>query len=109
MSGDLRRALHSAYTLVRSVESNKAISSWTLDHMIQDQITRLKQGEVRAFLDGAGETVGSRTSRYDQLTDIETQVTNAVKAIKDTAGDPDKLRALGVFEVDMTGDGTGSS
>lgn len=107
MSEDVRRALHSAYTLVRSVESNKAISTWTLDHMVQEQITRLKQGEVRSFVDGAGESVGSRTSKYDQLTDIETQVTNAVQAIKKAAGDPDKLHELGVYEVDITDDSKG--
>lgn len=97
---DVRRALHSAYTFVRSVETNKAVASLTLDHMIQEQISRLKKGESREIVSASGEDLGSRTSRYDQLTELQDSVVKAVKSISDAEGDSKKLEDLGIYEAD---------
>lgn len=96
MSDDVRRVLHSAYSFVRSVESNKAISALTLDHMIQAQINRLKKGTTTDILDAAGESLGDRPSRWDQLDALEQEVQSVVNAIEQAGSDPAKLSALGL-------------
>ncbi|TXH11750.1 MAG: hypothetical protein E6R04_00520 [Spirochaetes bacterium] len=103
---DLRRVLHSAYSLIRSVEVNKASASLTLDHMIQEQVARLKKGEERALLDSKGSSVGSRISFIDSLDALEKEVTDVVKAVKDAGTDPAKLQKLGIFETDSSGTST---
>lgn len=97
---DLRKVLHSAYTFVRSVEVNKASASITLDHMIKEQIIRLKKGETRAILGSQGESLGNRVSFLDALDTLEKEIQDAVKAVEDAGNDSAKLRALGIFEVD---------
>lgn len=97
---DLRRVIHSAYTLIRSQEVNKATASLTLDHLIQEQITRLKKGETRAILDSKGDSMGSRVSYLDSLDSLEKELKDAVKAIKDAGTDADKLAELGLDVTD---------
>lgn len=110
MSQDIHTILHSGYSFVRSIESNKAIAATTLDHIIQDYITSIKQGETRDIVDGAGTSIGQRTSRYDQLDDLLTSFNNAIQAIQNAGDDPEKLQALGIFEVDApTADDSGQS
>lgn len=108
MSGDLRRTIHSAYTFIRSMETNKAIASLTMDHMVQGQIARLKKGSKRTYLDGAGNEVASvtsegnddgvigRSSRYDQLVELQASVESAVQQIIDAGNDVEKLENLGI-------------
>lgn len=103
---DLRRVLHSAYSLIRSVEVNKASASLTLDHMIQEQVARLKKGEERALLDAKGSSVGSRISFIDSLDALEKEIADVVKAVKDAGTDPAKLQQLGIFETDSSGTST---
>jgi hypothetical protein len=100
-TNSIRQILHSAYSFIRSVESNKAIASLTLDHLIQEQIDSLKKGETRSIVDGKGESVGNRVSRWDRLDALEKDIENAVKAIKDAGGDVDKLKAIGIYEADQ--------
>jgi len=100
MSQDIRSILYAGYSFVRSIEENKAIASITMDHLIQDYITSIKQGEVRDITDAQGNTVNQRTSRYDQLSDLLTSFNNAIQAIQDAGDDPGKLAALGIFGVD---------
>lgn len=97
---DLRKVIHSAYTFIRSQEVNKATASLTLDHLIQEQITRLKKGETRAILDSKGESMGSRVSYLDSLDALEKELKDAVKAIKDAGTDADKLAELGLDVTD---------
>jgi len=99
-----RKVLHSAYTLVRSVEANRALSTVTLDHLIQEQITLLDKDATRPLLDGKGgvlsDTKGQplkRLSRRDQLTQLKDSVDSAVAQIKEASGDEAKMNALGLF------------
>lgn len=96
----LREVLHSAYTFVRSVEVNRAVSSITLDHLIQEQISSYKQGSERSLLDGKGTDVGKRISKLDALSNLQTDINNAVKAVRDAGTDAGRLEALGIYEVD---------
>lgn len=96
---DLRRVLHSAYSLIRSVELNKATSSLTFDHLIQEQITRLKKGESTAILDSNGESLGNRVSYIDSLDALEKELEDVVSAVKDAGNDSTKLAALGLYEI----------
>lgn len=101
MSQDIRSTLADGFTLVRSIESNKALAALTLDHLIQNYIDSIKQGVTTTILDGQGQSVGSRVSRYDQLSDLLTNMQNAVQAIKNAGDDPGKLGALGLFQSDF--------
>ena len=96
---DLRQVLHSAYTFVRSIEANKAAAAITLDHLVQEQIIALKQGEVRQITDAKGDTVGNRISRWDALDALDRQIDQAVQAIQNAGNDPDKLEAIGIIEA----------
>lgn len=98
---DLRSTLHSAYALVRSTEANKATAALTLDHIIQEQIDRLKRGSTRDILDPKGESLGKVASRWDQLDALEKSLDQVVKAMQDAGDDPEKLKALGIFEADQ--------
>lgn len=100
MSSDVRRAIHSAYTFVKSMEVNRSVATLTLDHMIGEQIQSLKQGEVRSEVDGSYEERGNRISRYDTITEIEKSLSDAISAIREAGSDQEKLRALGIYEVD---------
>jgi len=108
---DLRDVLHSAYTFIRSVESNKSAAALTLDHVIQEQITFLQKGATQPIVDSRGESQGTRTSRFDQLTELQNNLDAAVKAIQDAGDDAGKLAALGIFEANKqtTGDADVSS
>lgn len=99
---NLRRILHSAYSYVRSVESNKAVAAITLDHLIQEQITSLKQGETQAISSPKGEDLGTRPSRWDQLDNLKTQINSVVEAIREAGDDPVKLKKLGIYEGSKT-------
>lgn len=95
---DSRRILHSAYSFIRSVESNKAISSLTLDHVLQEHITSLKKGEMRGILDGSGKSLGSRSSRFDQIEELERDLDKLVRAVKGAGDDRQKLADLGLTD-----------
>lgn len=107
MSTDnLRKVLHSAYTFVRGVEVNKASSAITLDHLIKEQIDTYKKSSTRAILDAKGEDVGSRSSHLDDLESLEKEVNSVVEAVKNAGSDAQKLRAIGINEVESEGGGT---
>jgi hypothetical protein len=101
MSQDTRRLLHSSFTFVRSVESNKAAAAITLDHMIGEQIAFLKGGEKREILDPKGESAGSRTSRFDELEELDTNLKKMVDSIKKAGSDEAKLAELGISNEDF--------
>jgi DNA-binding transcriptional regulator YhcF (GntR family) len=94
---DLRRVLHSAYTFVRSIEVNKATASITLDHLLQEQIFRLKKGQTRAIIDAKGDNIGNRISYLDELDTLEKEIADVIKAVQAAGTDPEKLQALGIF------------
>lgn len=97
MSQELRTVLHSAFSAVRSGEVNKSTAALTLDHLILEQIKFLKKGETRSIVDGKGESVGSRISRYDQLDNLLSEVQSMVAAIKAAGTDEQKLTEAGIY------------
>lgn len=97
---DLRSTLHSAYAFIRSVEVNKATAALTLDHLLQEQIQRLKASTTRAVLDSKGENHGNRISYLDTLDALSQDIQNVVQAVNNAGSDAEKLTALGIYEVD---------
>lgn len=79
---DGRAILHSAFAFVRSVEANRASAAITLDHVIEKQVQFLKAGTTRPIVDSQGASVGDRTSRYDELTNLKNQIDNLVSSAK---------------------------
>lgn len=112
---NFRQILHSGYTLIRSIETNKAISSLTLDHLIQGHIDSLKADSVRASqnVSDSGKSLGNRISKWDRVDEIEKLFTKAVEALKDAGDNDAKLAALGIENVKgdfaATGDGTSTA
>lgn len=106
-SSDLHRILHSAYTFVRSSETNNSISALTLDHLLKEHIQALgsdpekRKTEKRVMSDATGAGFDSRASRWDQIDDMEKQFNGVIKAIKEAGDDIAKLKALGIYEVDQ--------
>lgn len=98
---NFRDILHSGYTLIRSMETTKAISSLTLDHLIQAQIDALVQDSTRAsiLVDDHGKSLGDRISRWDEIDAIEQLFTQAVQALKSAGDDSEKLKELGIFDT----------
>lgn len=86
---DARTILHSAFAFVQSVEANKASAAVTLDHVIAQQVKFLKSGEARPIVDSTGASTGDRTSRYDELKQLQSQVTELVTAAKSLAQEYD--------------------
>lgn len=97
---NFRQILGSGYALVRSIETNKAISALTMDHLIQAHIDSLKQNVTRAsqILDDSGKSLGDRVSRWDQIDEIEKLFTKAVQALQDAGSNSEKLASLGIVE-----------
>jgi len=98
---NFRQILGSGYALVRSIETNKAISALTMDHLIQAHIDSLKQSTTRAsqIVDDSGKSLGDRISRWDQIDEIEKLFTKAVQALKDAGNSSEKLANLGIVEA----------
>ena len=80
----------------RANEANKAIGALTLDHLIEEQIQRLKQGEKRTILDAAGQDTGSRPSRWDQIDAMVKEMDQAIDAIEKAGDDEDRLASIGI-------------
>ena len=95
---NFRQILHSGYTLIRSIESNKAVSALTMDHLIQGHIDSLKQDSTRSsqLVDDSGKSLGNRISRWDQIDEIEKLFSQAVQAMKDAGDNAEKLAELGI-------------
>ena len=102
---DVLSTLHSAYSFIRSVESNNAIGALTLDHLIQDQINLLKQGSVRTMVDSAGLDNGTRISRWDQLNNLQNDMDAVIKSIDAAGTDEAALAQLGLTIGNVTNSG----
>ncbi len=98
---DIRTILADGFTFVRSIESNRAIASLTFDHLIQGYIDSIKTGVTTTIIDGQGQGVGQKASRYDQLSTLLSTMQNAVQSIQQAGNDPAKLSALGLFGSDL--------
>lgn len=79
---DIRKAVHSAYSIVRGAEANKAISSLTLDHLLQEHIENIEGGNSRKVNDYKGKDLGLRSSKLEELQKVKKDLTQAIKALK---------------------------
>jgi hypothetical protein len=95
---DIRRIIHSAYSLIRSDQANRSISSLTLDHLLQEHINLISRSETRQINSEQGGDEGNRVSKIDQLNTIKSELDSVIRAIDSAQGDPDSLEDLGLKE-----------
>lgn len=81
-SRSVQERLHTAFSFVRGQETNRSISSLTLDHLLQERIDAIEGGESRNLLDAAGATTSKRPSKLAQLDDMEKAIDDVVKAFE---------------------------
>lgn len=89
---ELRRTLADVYTFVRSAEMNKTVSSFTLDHYIDEAKRRIKEDRVLRSASDPGKGVGTRSAQLTSLEKLEETFNKsfekmaalATKADKDT-------------------------
>lgn len=96
MASGIEEIIHSAYAFVRGAETNKAISSLTLDHLLQQQIDAIRGKGARLLLDAAGVKSGTRPGKLETLDKIQADIDNVVSKIQEAGDDPAKLQALGL-------------
>ena len=75
--------LHSAYSFVRSVESNKGLAAVTLEHVIQEQIERIEGGSSRNLLSVSGSISGERLSKLAVLDRVEDGINSVIQYLED--------------------------
>lgn len=92
----IEELLQSAYSFVRGVEANKAISALTLDHIIQQQIDAIQGGDSHSMLSASGDTIGARTSKLAMLDSVQSGIDAVVQAVSSAGDDPTKLADLGL-------------
>lgn len=99
---NLRRTLHSAYSYIRSVESNRATAALTLDHLIQQQIDLIDASSERNIVikDSQGTTTMKKVSKLDSLEKLKSDLETVIQMVKDAGDDTEKLTQLGIYEVD---------
>lgn len=81
-SKSLRNTLAGGIAFVKGVEQNRATSAITLDHLLQEHVTSIREKKV------------------PQIDELESALNAAVKAVVDAGTDEAKLKELGVFEAD---------
>jgi hypothetical protein len=96
---DRRAVLHSAFTFVRSVEANRATAAITLDHVIEQQVKRMKRFEKRTIVDSSGKSYGDRVSYYDRLTLLAADLNDVISEIE-KAKTEEELVGIGIFEAE---------
>jgi hypothetical protein len=96
MASGIEEIIHSAYSFIRGTETNKAVASLTLDHLIQQQIDVIRGKGARLLLDAAGAKSGTKPGKLEMLDKIEADINNAVSKIQEAGDDPAKLKALGL-------------
>lgn len=101
MASSIEELVQSAYSFIRSQESNKSIAALTLDHLLQRHIDTIQGGSTRVLLDATGRVAGVRISRLDQLQAIEDGINQVVKALEQAGDDPAKLDALGMLPIQV--------
>jgi hypothetical protein len=68
---EIRRIVADVYTFVRSREINKAISSFTLDHYIDERKREIKGERIIRSASRPGEGVDRRPAQLDAITRLE--------------------------------------
>lgn len=100
---NLRQTLHSAFAYVRSYEANQATAAITIDQLLDEQIQFLKPDAERTIVDAAGNSMGTRYSRYDRLQDLKNGLDAVVKAVSEAKQDEAVLQSLGIYEAGSDG------
>jgi hypothetical protein len=97
--GKLRSILASVYTFVRSRELNKNIAAFTFDHYIAEAIKSIRGAEVsineetkqgRGIRDAAGEVIGIRPSKLEELEKLEAEFKANLPAMQKKAQDAEE-------------------
>lgn len=81
----VRKVIANVYTFVRSVEINKTIASFTLDHYIDEAKRKIKDSRVLRAASDPTKGVGTRSSQIDALTKLEQDFNNAFEKAKKVA------------------------
>ncbi len=68
---EIRRSIADTYTFVRSAELNRTVSSFTLDHYIDEAKRRIKDPRILRAASDPTKGVGTRPSKLDTLTRLE--------------------------------------
>ena len=92
----IENLVQAAYSFIRGVESNRSVSSLTLDHLLQQHIDAIRGGDTRVLLDARG-TGHARSSKLAQLDSIQAGIDQVVQAVKDAGTDSTKLQELGLY------------
>lgn len=85
-SGDqIRKTLADTYTFVRSTDINKAISSFTLDHYIDEAKRKIKDTRILRAASDPSKGVGTRPSQLEMLTKLEQDFAQSYNKAKEIA------------------------
>lgn len=81
----VRKTVANVYTFVRSVEINKTIASFTLDHYIDEAKRKIKDPRVLRAASDPKRGTGTRPSQLEYLTRLEQDFANAFERAKKMA------------------------
>jgi hypothetical protein len=89
-AGDqIRRSIADVYTFVRSRDINKTISSFTLDHYIDEAKRRIKEPKILRSASDPSRGVGTRPSQLEALTKLEESFNKTYEQAKKLAEEAD--------------------
>jgi hypothetical protein len=85
-AGDqIRRTIADVYTFVRSCDINKTISSFTLDHYIDEAKRKIKEPRILRSAADPSRGVGTRASQLEALTKLEEEFSKTYEQAKKLA------------------------
>ncbi len=92
-SDEIRRTVADVYTFVRSREINKAISSFTFDHYIDERKREIIGERIVRSASNPGDGVGRRPAQLDALSKLEADFSKAFDQAKKIAEAADTKKA----------------
>jgi hypothetical protein len=91
-SDQIRRTIADVYTFVRSCDVNKTISSFTLDHYIDEAKRRIKEPTILRSASDPSKGVGTRSSQLEALTKLEESFAKTYEQAKKMAEEADTTK-----------------
>lgn len=88
-SDEIRKTIGNVYTFVRSAEINKTISSFTLDHYIDEAKRKIKEPRVLRSASDPGKGVGTRPSQLEAIEALEELFNKSLAKAKEMAAAAD--------------------